>query len=103
MPSGAENLSAIIAATRKLASGLDAAHKPRVEALLPTLEKLQGKFFFKTLPSVPATNALLKSLADCQALVDKGQSKELPGALERLEKGVADLEYKATMPGTQLT
>ena len=109
MPSGTENLNSLIAGCRALAQGLEvesgqgAAWKAKAQGLLKTLEGMQGKFFFKTIPSVPPTKATLAALAECQGLKEKGQWKDFPTALVNFEKSVADLAYKATMPGTQLT
>jgi len=109
MPSGSENLTSLITGCRALAQGLEkapgqgAAWKAKAEELLKSLEGMQGKFFFKTIPSVPPTKATLAALAECQGAKDKAAWKDFPTALANFEKSVADLAYKATMPGTQIT
>ncbi len=110
MPSGTENLTNIIAGCKKLSEGLDKAAgaqgpalKAKVDALLPKLDAMQGKFFLKTIPSIPPTKACLAVVAECQAAKDKKDWAGLGNTVAKLEKAVADLAYKIEMPGTQIT
>ena len=67
------------------------------------LNEVSGTFFFKTIPSVPATRA---SMRDASALLELRENEDWDGfgpALAQIIKSAQDVIEQAGMKGTTLT
>jgi hypothetical protein len=79
------------------------AAKAAVEASLTSMEESSGKFFMKTMMSVPPTKACRTEAAAVASLVEQENWSGLPAAIAKLEKATKTLATKAKMDGTTIT
>ena len=99
-------LDETIAINQQIADGLGAqnqAWETSVTEILEKYDEISDTFFFKTMPSVPATRTALR---DSQALLELKQSGDWDGfgsGIETLIKSAQDLIEKSGMKGTTLT
>lgn len=99
-------LDETIAINQQIADGLAAQNQAWETSIVEILEKydeISNTFFFKTMPSIPATRAALR---DSQALLELKQGSDWDGfgsGIEKVIKSAQDLIEKAGMKGTTLT
>jgi hypothetical protein len=107
---GLENLHETIATCQQVNTAL--AAESAVEAAqaqvvlqetLKALDEVSGKFFLKTMMSVPPTKACRTEASALAALIEKQQWAGLPAAVEKLQKATQALVTKAKMDGTTIT
>ncbi|RMF94003.1 MAG: hypothetical protein D6736_00805 [Nitrospinota bacterium] len=107
---GEENLQTTIATCKRLVSSLEAETVAEAKAwcdalseTITTLEGLQGKFFFKTNPSIPSTNACKKEVGQLENALQQKDWSAFAAGIDRFRQQVEALVKKAEMPGTILT
>ena len=109
MQSGQQFLEETTAACREIAQGLGSANggsqvwEDSVTEIVEKFEKVSGTFFFKTMPSVPATRTCRR---DAAALLDLRRSErwdEFGPALTQMIANAQKLIEKAGMKGVTLT
>ncbi len=104
--SGQELLEETISISGKIADGLGAqnhAWENSVTEIIKRFGEVSGTFFFKTMPSVPATRSAQR---DATALMELREKEDWDGfspALEQLIKSAQNVLDKAGMKGTMLT
>ena len=109
MPSGLEILQETIETCKAVGEGLgsvEGASSDWESALAEIAERLDGiagSFFFKTMPSIPASRACQRDAVSLAELRNGGDWSAFPQGLEKLRKSVETLAQKATMKGTVLT
>jgi hypothetical protein len=109
MQSGQEMLDETIIICKQIADGLASqdgasqAWEDSVTEIVAKCNEVSGTFFFKTMPSIPATKACLR---DATALLEhRGRAdwSEFSIAIETLIASAQTLIKKAGMKGTVLT
>jgi hypothetical protein len=107
---GLENLQETIATCQRVNTALvaesvaEAAQaQTALQETLKALDEVSGKFFLKTMMSVPPTKACRTEASALVALVEKQQWASLPAAVEKLQKATQALVTKAKMDGTTIT
>lgn len=107
---GIENLQEAMDACKKAHAALAdvsadeaVAAKASIEASLTSMDESSGKFFMKTMMSVPPTKACRTEATAVAALVEQENWSGLPAAIAKLEKATKTLETKAKMDGTTIT
>jgi hypothetical protein len=107
---GIENLQDAIASCEQASAVLAAAEaaeavkaKTDIDATLTSLHEVSGKFFMKTMMSVPPTKACKTEAAAVVALIEKENWGGLPTAVDKLQKATKALVTKAKMDGTTIT
>lgn len=107
---GIENLQDAMDSCKKANEALAAvsvdeavAAKAAIEASLVSMDESSGKFFMKTMMSVPPTKACRTEAAAVASLVEQENWSALPGAIAKLEKATKTLATKAKMDGTTIT
>ena len=109
MPSGLEILQEAIETCKAVRGGLESVNEmspewvPTLDDIVDTLSGLSPSFFFKTMPSVPASRACQRAAASLKETVDKADWSGFPVHLENLQGEIKTLAEKATMKGTTLT
>ena len=104
--SGQELLDESIATCRQIAEGLGTQNEAWETSLAEIVEKfdeVSGTFFFKTMPSIPATRGAARDAAALLELRNsqdwEGFGQALPGFIESAQNVIE----KAGMKGTTLT
>jgi hypothetical protein len=107
---GIENLQDAIVSCEQASAALAAAEaaeaakaKTDIDATLTSLHEVSGKFFMKTMMSVPPTKACKTEAAAVAALIEKENWGGLPPAVDKLQKATKALVTKAKMDGTTIT
>ena len=107
---GLENLQETMAMCQRVNTALAEANAaeaaPAQTALTETLKALNevsGKFFLKTMMSVPPTKACRTEASALVTLVEQQKWTGLPAAVEKLQKVAQALVTKAKMDGTTIT
>jgi hypothetical protein len=107
---GEENLKSTMDTCSRVLAGLDkvttegvSVWKSELEQIAKTLQGLEGKFFFKTNPSIPSSNACRKDAVQLEELQQKGDWSTFAATLPRFRQNVETMVKKAEMPGTVLT
>lgn len=107
---GLENLHETIATCQRVNTALAAesvTEAAQAQAVLTetlkALDEVSGKFFLKTMMSVPPTKACRTEASALAALVEQQQWAGLPAAVEKLQKATQALVTKAKMDGTTIT
>jgi hypothetical protein len=107
---GLENLQETMATCQRVNAALaegGVAEAAQVQAALQetlkALDEVSGKFFLKTMMSVPPTKACRTEASALAALVEQRQWDGLPAAVEKLQKATHALVTKAKMDGTTIT
>lgn len=107
---GLENLQETIVTCQRVNTALaeesvaEAAQaQTALQATLKALDEVSGKFFLKTMMSVPPTKACRTEASALAALVEQRQWAGLPAAVEKLQKATHALVTKAKMDGTTIT
>lgn len=109
MPSGLEILQETIEICKVVGDSLDSGDGVSKEwepALVEIADRLSGltpSFFFKTMPSVPASRACQREAAALKELCERRDWSDFPQGVEKLQKSVRALADKATMKGVTLT
>ena len=109
MPSGLEILQETIdicEGVRGTLNGADGASGGWDASLGEVAEKLsglRGGFFFKTMPSVPASRACFREAEALKGLSDAANWGGFPDGLAAFEKSAQELAEKAKMKGSTLT
>jgi hypothetical protein len=106
-PKGLANTDEIIAIcgeiTNALGDAVEPAAKEVLDSIVEILEGMKPKFFLKTNPAVPVTNALKKAAAALKDTAEAGDSQAVPGAIEQLRTSMEKLLKAAKMDGIILT
>ena len=107
---GIENLQEAITSCAQANTALAAASvaeaavaKTSMEETLTSLNEVTGKFFLKTMMSVPPTKACKTEAAAVVAIIEQENWAGLPPAIEKLQKATKALVTKAKMDGTTIT
>ncbi len=107
---GIENLQEAIASCQQANTALTEAStaaatpaKTALEETLQALNEVSGKFFLKTMMSVPPTKACKTEAAVVATVISGGDWEKLPSAMEKLQKATKALVTKAKMDGTTIT
>ncbi len=104
--SGQELLEETIDVSTKIVDNLDIHNQDwanSVNEIIAKLEEVSGTFFFKTMPSFPATRSNLKDANEVLELKMKGDWPSFEAALEKLIESSQNVLDKAGMKGTMLT
>ena len=104
--SGQELLDESIASCKQIAEGLGAQNEAWETSLAEIVEKfgeISGTFFFKTMPSVPATRGAVRDAAAVLELRQSGDWSNFGPALDKLIASAQNVIEKAGMKGTTLT
>ena len=107
---GIENLQEAIASCQQANTALTEASAAEATAAqtalqetLTSLNEVSGKFFLKTMMSVPPTKACKTEAAAVATVISGGDWDKLPGVVEKLQKATKALVTKAKMDGTTIT
>jgi hypothetical protein len=107
---GLENLQETVTTCQRASAALATASateavsaKSALEETLQALHDVSGKFFLKTMMSVPPTKACRTEAAAVAALAERQNWASLPAAVEKLQKATQALVTKAKMDGTTIT
>jgi hypothetical protein len=107
---GIENLQDAIASCEQASIALTTAEaaeaskaKADIDEAIASLHEVSGKFFMKTMMSVPPTKACKTEAAAVATLIEKENWGGLPPAVEKLQKATTALITKAKMDGTTIT
>ena len=104
--SGQELLDESIASCKQIADGLGAQDEAWEASLVEIVEKfdeISGTFFFKTMPSVPATRGAVRDAAVALELRQSEDWDNFGPALESLIATAQNVIEKAGMKATTLT
>jgi len=104
--SGQEMLDETISACKAIADGLGAQNQDwenSVAEIVEKFEEVSGTFFFKTMPSVPATRTAMRDAASALELKNASEWDAMGTAMETLIASSQNLIEKAGMKGTTLT
>lgn len=104
--SGQELLDESIASCKQIADGLGAQNEAWGTSLTEIVEKfgeISGTFFFKTMPSVPATRGAVRDAAAALELRQAEDWDNFGPALDKLIASSQNVIEKAGMKGTTLT
>ncbi len=104
--SGQDLLDESIVNCEKIAGGLGAQNQAWETSITEILEKfaeISGTFFFKTMPSVPATRAVQRESAACLEVRQSEDWDKFGPAIDSLIKNSQTLIEKAGMKGVTLT
>jgi len=106
-PKGIMNTDEVIAMCNETQSVLGDAIKPEwTEVLTSVVEILEGmksKFFLKTNPAVPITNAIKKAATALKDAAAAGDTGAIPGALDQLRTSMEKLLKAGKMEGIIIT
>jgi hypothetical protein len=107
---GLENLQETIAICQRVSTALAEANaaeaapaQTAVTDTLKSLDEVGGKFFLKTMMSVPPTKACRTEASALATLVEQQKWSGVPAAVEKLQKAAQALVTKAKMDGTTIT
>ncbi|MCI0771296.1 MAG: hypothetical protein J4O08_08110 [Chloroflexi bacterium] len=104
--SGQEMLEESITNCQSIVDGLSSvneAWKASINEILEKFDEISGTFFFKTMPSVPATRTVMR---DSTSALELKTSEDWDGfgpAIEQLIKSSQNVIEKAGMKGVTLT
>ncbi|MCH9039319.1 MAG: hypothetical protein IIC23_07985 [Chloroflexi bacterium] len=104
--SGQEMLEESITNCQSIVDGLSSvneAWKASINEILGKFDEISGTFFFKTMPSVPATRTVMR---DSTSALELKTSEDWDGfgpAIEQLIKSSQNVIEKAGMKGVTLT
>ena len=104
--SGQELLDESIANCEKIVDGLGAQDQGWESSITEIIEKfgeISGTFFFKTMPSVPATRTVQRGSAACLEVRQSEDWDKFGPAIESLIANSQSLIEKAGMKGVTLT
>ena len=104
--SGQELLDESIANCEKISDGLGGQNQGWETSIAEILEKfgeISGTFFFKTMPSVPATRTVQRESAACLEVRRSEDWDKFGPAIDSLIKNSQTLIEKAGMKGVTLT
>lgn len=106
-PKGLQNTDEIINLCNEtqalLGSDLKAEWKEVLDSVVEILEGMKSKFFLKTNPAVPVTNAIRKDAAALKETAEAGNLTDVPAALESLRADMEKLLKSAKMEGIIIT
>lgn len=107
---GLENLQETIAMCQRMSAALAEANaaeavsaQTSLAETLKALDEVSGKFFLKTMMSVPPTKTCRTEASALATLVEQQNWTGLPAAVEKLQKATQALVTKAKMDGTTIT
>jgi len=117
MPKGQDNVDKMIDICRDMISTFGSVSfdgnmnvetaTEQITAIMEGLQEISGKFFLKSNPSIPPTNACLKSagaFAEILKAYEEGQdSANLQNGLADFTKAFESLAQKASMRSTVIT
>ena len=106
-PIGVQNTDEIIALCNEtqsvLGSAIEPAWKEVLDSVVQILEGMKSKFFLKTNPAVPITNALKKEAVALKETAEAGNAGAFPEALEKFRTVMEKLLKAAKMEGIIIT
>jgi hypothetical protein len=106
-PKGIQNTDEIINLCNEtqtvLGNDLKAEWKEVLDSVTEILEGMKSKFFLKTNPAVPVTNAIRKDAAALKEAAEAGNHTDVPAALESLRSDMEKLLKSAKMEGIIIT
>ena len=106
-PKGLQNTDEIISLCNdtqaKLGDAIEADWKEVLDSVVEILEGMKPKFFLKTNPAVPVTNAIRKDAAALKELAEAGNAQGIPDAVEKLKGSMEKLLSAAKMEGIIIT
>jgi len=106
-PKGLQNTDEIIAfcndTQNSLGDAIEADWKEVLDSVVGILESMKPKFFLKTNPAVPVTNAIRKDAAALKELTEAGNTQGIPDAVEKLKMSMEKLLKAAKMEGIIIT
>ena len=104
--SGQEMLEESITNCQSIVDGLSSvneAWKASINEILEKFDEISGTFFFKTMPSVPATRTVMRDSASVLELKTSEDWDGFGPAIEQLIKSSQSVIEKAGMKGVTLT
>ena len=104
--SGQEMLEESITNCQSIVDGLSSvneAWKASINEILEKFDEISGTFFFKTMPSVPATRTVQRESATCLEVRRSEDWDKFGPAIDSLIKNSQTLIEKAGMKGVTLT
>ena len=104
--SGQELLDESIDTCKQIAEGLGSQNKAWEESVAEIVSKfgeVSGTFFFKTMPSIPATRGAVRDAATALEFRQSEDWDSFGSALENLISSAQNVIEKAGMKGTTLT
>lgn len=104
--SGQEMLEESITNCQSIVDGLSSvneAWKASINEILEKFDEISGTFFFKTMPSVPATRTVMRDSASVLELKTSEDWDGFGPAIEQLIKSSQNVIEKAGMKGVTLT
>ncbi|MCH8826211.1 MAG: hypothetical protein IIB16_04570 [Chloroflexi bacterium] len=104
--SGQEMLEESITNCQSIVDGLSSvneAWKASINEILEKFDEISGTFFFKTMPSVPATRTVMRDSASALELKTSEDWDGFGPAIEQLIKSSQNVIEKAGMKGVTLT
>lgn len=104
--SGQQMLDESIAICNQLADGLGKKNEAWENSVTEIVEKfgeVSGTFFFKTMPSIPATRNCMRSAAAALEVKKSADWDKFGPALDQLIKNAQNVIEQAGMKGTTLT
>lgn len=106
-PKGIANTDEIIAMCNEtqtvLGEVIEADWKEVLTSVVEILEGMKSKFFLKTNPAVPITNAIKKAATALKDAATAGDIAAIPGALEQLKSSMEKLLKAGKMEGIIIT
>ena len=106
-PKGIMNTDEIIAMCNEtqtvLGEVIEADWKEVLTSVVEILEGMKSKFFLKTNPAVPITNAIKKAATALKDAATAGDIAAIPGALEQLKSSMEKLLKAGKMEGIIIT
>ena len=106
-PKGVENAEAVVGACRRALAALGPSRSDEwaktLESVMQAMESLQGRFFLKTNPAIPATKACRRDAEEVERLVRGVEQAQAAAALERLKRSVEQTLKAAKMEGIIIT
>lgn len=104
--SGQEMLEESITNCQSIVDGLSSVNegwKASINEILGKFDEISGTFFFKTMPSVPATRTVMRDSASVLELKTSEDWDGFGPAIEQLIKSSQNVIEKAGMKGVTLT
>ena len=104
--SGQEMLEESITNCKTIVEGLGSVNEgwgTSIDEILGKFDEISGTFFFKTMPSVPTTKAVMRDSASAMELKSGEDWDGFGPAIEQLIKSSQNLIEKAGMKGVTLT
>jgi hypothetical protein len=86
-----------------LGDAIEPGWKEVLSSVVEILEGMKPKFFLKTNPAVPITNAIKKDASALKEAAVAGDTQAIPGAVEQLKTSMEKLLKAGKMEGIIIT